>query len=127
MIGTWIGRAAPNPAGCSIRIGAPSHSTVSPASKPRTARTYWRTNVHGSGFWPSVRRPVNPDPIATLTRPGASSDSVLTAAAVAIGWRSDGTATPGPISIVDVRRAHSARIIQTSGYNAGESYNHARR
>ncbi len=65
--------------------------------------------------------------MATFTRPGASCDRVLIAAAVTIGWRSDGIATPGPISIVDVRLAHSARIIHTSGYSAGESYNHARR
>ncbi len=122
-----IGRGAPKPSGCSIRIGAPSHSTVSPASSPCTASTYSRTNVHGNGFWPSVSRPVKPDPIATFTRPGASSTSVPIAAAVTIGCRSDGMATPGPISIVDVRRAHSASIIHTSGYSAGESYSHARR
>ena len=31
MSDTSIGRAAPNPSGCIMRIGAPSHSTVSPA------------------------------------------------------------------------------------------------
>ena len=36
---TSIGRAGPNPSRCNIRIGAPSHSTVSPRNSPCTTRT----------------------------------------------------------------------------------------
>ncbi len=50
-----------------------------------TALTYSRTNDHLSGFCPSVSRPVNPEPIAKFTRPGARSTNVATADAVTIG------------------------------------------
>ena len=43
------------------------------------------------------------------------------AAAFTIGWRSDGTSTPGPSPIFDVCPAASAKVIHTSGYSAGES------
>jgi hypothetical protein len=43
------------------------------------------------------------------------------AAAFTIGWRSEGISTAGPNPMRDVRRAARLRVIQTSGYSAGES------
>jgi len=87
----------------------------------RNTCTYWATSAQRIGFCPSTTRPVKPLPIATETRPGACAASVPIAAAVTIGCRRLGTMTPGPNPIVDVRAAASAKIIQTSGYSAGES------
>jgi hypothetical protein len=58
--------------------------------------------------------------MATGTRAGAKRSSVAMAAELTIGWRSDGTGTAGPRPIRDVAIAASARVIQTSGYSAGE-------
>ena len=63
---------------------------------------------------PSTCRPVKPAPSATATRPGASSSSVATAAALTIGWRRLGTSTAGPSPIVAVRSAARASVIHTS-------------
>ena len=58
---------------------------------------------------------MNPLPTATATRPGAIEASVAMAAALVIGWRSEGTSTPGPRPIRSVRSAASASATQTSG------------
>jgi hypothetical protein len=47
MIGTSTGREAPWPGGWSMRIRAPSHSIVSPCSRPRYARMYASMNAQG--------------------------------------------------------------------------------
>ena len=64
---------------------------------------------------------MKPAPIATATLPGARAASVAIAAALTIGWRSEGTNTPGPSPMLDVCSAASAKVIHTSGYSAGES------
>ena len=104
-----------------MRILAPSHSAVSPASRAFKQRTYSATCRHGMGRLPSENRPVKPDPIATATRSGAWSASSAMAAALTMGCRRLGTSTPGPRPMRDVRSAHRVRIIHTSGYRAGES------
>jgi hypothetical protein len=70
---------------------------------------------------PIARRPVNPVPNATATRPGARASSAAVAAALTIGWRSEGTRTPGPSPMRAVRSAASASIIHTSGLCCGVS------
>ena len=67
------------------------------------------------------RRPVNPVPKATATRPGAKPTSVAVAAALVIGCRRLGTSTAGPSPMRDVRSAAMARDIQTSQQSAGVS------
>jgi hypothetical protein len=62
-----------------------------------------------------ARRPVNPVPKETATRPGASAHSVAVAAALTIGCRRLGTSTPGPRPMRSVRSAASASVIHTSG------------
>ena len=69
---------------------------------------------------------MNPVPKATSTRPGASAASVAVAAALTIGWRREGTSTPGPMPMRSVRSAASASVIHTSGLCCGVSYNQAR-
>ena len=123
---TSTGRSATNPSGWIIRIGRPSHSVVSPASKARTVRTYDSTSAHRIGLWPRMWRPVNPAPIATDTRPGAIAHSEAIAAALVIGCRRLGTRTAGPSPMRDVRSAARARTIHASASSAGESYTQAR-
>src|SRR5688500_1753339 len=64
--------------------------------------------------------------MATATRGPARAHRVAMAAALVMGWRSDGTSTAGPSPIEVVRSAARVSVIQTSGYSAGESYAHAR-
>src|SRR3954447_11689737 len=73
-----------------------------------------------------ARRPENPVPNATSTRPGAIAVSIAVAAAFTMGCRSEGTRTPGPMPMRDVRSAASARHIHTSGLFCGVSYSQAR-
>src|SRR3954447_7272169 len=73
-----------------------------------------------------ARRPVNPVPNATSTRPGAMATSIAVAAAFTMGCRSEGTRTPGARPMRDVRSAASARHIHTSGLFCGVSYSQAR-
>ena len=80
--GTRIGRAGACPGPCSSRVAAPSTSTISPASSARSWRAYWATNAHEFGRCPIASRPVKPEPMPTLTRPGARSTRVAIAAAV---------------------------------------------
>ena len=91
-----MGRSAPKPGRCSIRRTDPSHSAVSPARSAFKHRTYSATRRHGIGRVPSANRPVNPEPTATATRPGAWRTNSAIAAALTIGWRRLGTRTPGP-------------------------------
>ena len=73
------------------------------------------TTRQGSGRWPNVIRPVNPEPMPTITRSApARSTSVAIAAAVVIGWRSDGTVTPGPRAMRSVRSAARHSCTHTS-------------
>ena len=48
------GRSATNPSVCSMRMGAPSHCTVSPRNSARSATTYSSTTAHFSGRLPRV-------------------------------------------------------------------------
>src|SRR3954451_23402283 len=73
-----------------------------------------------------ARRPENPVPNATSTRPGARAASAAVAAAFTIGCRSEGTRTPGPRPIRLVRSAARASAIHTSGLFCGVSYSQAR-
>ena len=75
---------------------------------------YRRVHAQVSGFWPIAMRPVNPVPIATATRPGASCSSVAIALACASGCRRLGTSTAGPSEMREVRFAASAAITQMS-------------
>ncbi len=93
----------------------PSTIGSSPCRSARTTRTYSATLFHASGGLPSRRRPVNPVPIATATRPGACVSSVAIAAACAATWRRLGTSTPGPRPIRRVAPAIRTSVIHTSG------------
>ena len=74
------------------------------------------------GFRPMARRPVNPVPAPTITRSTPTRPTrVAMAAAVAIGWRSEGISTPGPRRIRSVRTAARAMVIQQSSWRAGVS------
>ena len=53
--------------------------------------------------------------------PGASATRLAVAAALTIGWRSEGTRTPGPRPIRSVRSAASASVTQTSVLCCGVS------
>jgi hypothetical protein len=66
-----------------------------------------------------ARRPADAE--AADETPGASSSMEAIAAAVTIGWRSEGTATPVPIEMREVASAIRPRLIQTSPNSAGES------
>lgn len=68
-----------------------------------------------------ARRPLNPVPKATATRPGASAQSAAVAEALTIGWRRLETTTPGPRPMRSVRSAASASVIHTSGLCCGVS------
>lgn len=76
---------------------------------------------HGIAPYPIARRPVNPVPKDTATRPGAIASSATVAAALVIGCRRVGISTPGPRPMRDVRSAANASDIHTSGLCCGVS------
>ena len=98
------------------RIGRPPSTWArsSPASSPRTSSSSRASRAMVTGPRPSVKRPVNPAPIAARTRPGARTSSVRRPAAVATGARRPGTTTPIPSPMRRVRSAARASVTKGS-------------
>ena len=96
------------------RAPSSSHSTVSPRSNARTTRTYSRSSESFIGPRPIVLRAVKPVLTPNTTRPGASRLSDASALAATGAIRFEGTSTPVPSTIFDVRAAASAIATNTS-------------
>jgi len=78
------------------------HSSVSPASRPCTTRTYSRMSSSFTGPRPMVRRAVKPVEMPKSTRPGASALRAASALAATGAMRFEGMSTPVASRIRDV-------------------------
>ena len=100
------------------RASSCDHSTVSPRSMPRTTRRYSRSADSFMGPRPIVSRAVNPVPMPSAIRPGASLFSEASPLAATGAMRLVGTRTPGPIVMRRVLAAASAMATNTSAHRS---------
>ena len=96
------------------RVASKVHSSVSPASRPRTTRTYSSSSASFTGPRPIVRRAVKPVETPKSIRPGASAFRLASPLAATGAMRLDGIITPVARRIVEVCMAAAAMATNSS-------------
>ena len=94
------------------------HSSVWPASRPDTTRTYSSMSASFTGRSPRVRRAVKPVEMPKSIRPGASALRVASPLAATGAMRFDGISTPVPRRIFVVCMAAAAIEAKSSAFRS---------
>ena len=100
------------------RLSSKVHSSVWPASSPRTTRMYSSIAASFTGRSPIVRRAVKPVETPKSIRPGARALRLASPLAATGAMRFDGMSTPVPRRIVAVCMAAAAIATNTSALSS---------